>query len=467
MGTDMTSHLNTIRSGALACALAALAPQAMAQGGGTAEQKQVVNTAPVNYWMDISTGQPAQGSGLMGMAMRMGGGGSEGFGDAFGGRDNWFGAANQGMDGKRVDIAIFDRRKSGQVSAEQAIPPSVKLGASLPIRPPVRATGKTPFDEPTDTPPAEGKARITIKTYWGCSATVRPGQPNVQTIEFDSRTGMGVWGEAVRSRVEADRGATSNRNSSFWPNKENGKRVPDDASLAGAHKVSGAGLPDSLSFTIGSAQDFLPAMGLSSSGSKDAVLRLAWSPLAQATAYFVNATGIAMNEGDGGSMDEVVFTQWSSSEVPESGDGLVNYLSNANQDKYLKEKAILPASQNSCDIPSGIFADSMFVNARGIAYGRELNLVHPPRPEDVKVAWDQEWTARVRVKSVATLMVGLEDMMSAGMAGAMAGSETSQLPKCPAPGARDVVADAVLSQIPGGGLLNRRKRDKPAEPCQP
>lgn len=451
----------------MACGLAVLAPHALAQGSN--EPQQVINPAPVNYWMDISTGQPMQGSGLMSMATKMGGGGSPGFGDAFGGRDNWFGAANQGMDGKRVDIAIFDRRKAGQVTAEQTIPPSVKLGASLPLRPPVKATGRTPFDEPADTPPAEGKARITIKTYWGCSAAVRPGQPNVQTIEFDSRAGVGIWGDAVRSRIEADRGATSNRNSSFWPNKENGKRVPDEASLAGTHKVSGTGLPASLSFTIGAAQDFLPAMGLTSSGSKEAVLRLAWSPLAQASAYFVNATGIAMKEGGRGGMDEMVFTQWSSSEVPESGDGLVNFLSNTNQEKYLKEKAILPASQSSCEIPSGIFADSMFVNARGIAYGRELNLVHPPRPEDVKVAWDQEWTARVRVKSVATLMVGLEDLMAGAMGGAYAAgqSDGTRLPKCKPPESRDVVADAVLSQIPGGGLLGRRKRDKPAEPCEP
>jgi len=162
----------------------------------------------------------------------------------------------------------------------------------------------------------------------------------------------------------------------------------------------------------------------------------------------------------------MTFTQWSSSEVPEAGDGLVNYLSNANQEKHLKEKAILPTSKTSCEIPAGIFADAMFVNARGIAYGRELNIVHPERPADPKVAWDQEWTARVRVKSVANLMVGnLSDNMSAGMAAEGMADAGSDLPKCPPPEAGDIVKEALMSQIPGAGLFGKKKKDEPA--CQP
>jgi hypothetical protein len=41
-----------------------------------------------------------------------------------------------------------------------------------------------------------------------------------------------------------------------------------------------------------------------------------------------------------------------------------------------------------------------------IAYGQEANLVFPPRPQDPKIAWEQQWTVRVRVKSTATGMLG-------------------------------------------------------------
>jgi hypothetical protein len=40
-----------------------------------------------------------------------------------------------------------------------------------------------------------------------------------------------------------------------------------------------------------------------------------------------------------------------------------------------------------------------------IAYGAELNLVQPPRPQDPRTPWEQQWAVRVRVKS--TLMAPL------------------------------------------------------------
>jgi hypothetical protein len=50
---------------------------------------------------------------------------------------------------------------------------------------------------------------------------------------------------------------------------------------------------------------------------------------------------------------------------------------------------------------------------RFIAYGEEANFVHPPRPQDPKVEWNQEWAAKVRLKSTATAMLGEGDMTGA------------------------------------------------------
>jgi len=97
---------------------------------------------------------------------------------------------------------------------------------------------------------------------------------------------------------------------------------------------------------------------------------------------------------------------WSSSDVPEPGWGLMDYASNANVDKWLQEKVLLPSSKTQCAIPAGIFAKAQGAMLRGIAYGQELNLVHPPRPTDKRIPWEQEWVARVRVKSVAMLPLG-------------------------------------------------------------
>ncbi|HWS74066.1 MAG TPA: hypothetical protein VN324_02885, partial [Quisquiliibacterium sp.] len=45
---------------------------------------------------------------------------------------------------------------------------------------------------------------------------------------------------------------------------------------------------------------------------------------------------------------------------------------------------------------------------RMIAYGNELNLVHPPRPDDPRKPWEQEWSARIRVKATTMAMLGME-----------------------------------------------------------
>jgi hypothetical protein len=45
---------------------------------------------------------------------------------------------------------------------------------------------------------------------------------------------------------------------------------------------------------------------------------------------------------------------------------------------------------------------------RMIAYGTELNLVHPPRPSDPKIPWEPQWAVKVRVKSVANAMLGMD-----------------------------------------------------------
>lgn len=41
-----------------------------------------------------------------------------------------------------------------------------------------------------------------------------------------------------------------------------------------------------------------------------------------------------------------------------------------------------------------------------IAYGDEANFVHPPRPKDPKVPWEQQWTVKARFKSTASLLLG-------------------------------------------------------------
>jgi hypothetical protein len=390
--------------------LVLLAPAASANGQARAPQ-QVVNPAPVNYWMDVSTGAQAGGGGMLGGLMSgmmggMGGGGAAAGGDpAFGGQDNWFGAAQLPTVGRFTDIAVFDRRRPGQVQASQAIPTGMGLGATLPLLPPPPPSPRaerSPWDEPEEPMPEGEMPTFTIKLYWGCGAQVRQGQPRTVTI---SRDNPAAWGSFMAGRSVRDRGATSESRSSIWPNRTSHPAYRAGASLQGDHRVSGAGLPASLAFRIGAAQDSMPPMNLSVAGRPNGPMNLSWQALPTAAGYFVNASGMSMREGQGGRPDEVTLVMWSASEQPDPGSGLLTYLSNDNLARFQGERVVMPASQTACAVPTGIFAEAMMVNFGAIAYGRELNLVYPDRPSDPRVPWNQEWTARVRVKSQTSLMM--------------------------------------------------------------
>jgi hypothetical protein len=180
--------------------------------------------------------------------------------------------------------------------------------------------------------------------------------------------------------------------------------VPAQASLVGTHTYTGQGVPAGFSVQIPAQQDLMPALEVRQQAS-DGATDLSWSALPTARAYFIAAMGANARE-------EMVI--WTSSEQPDTGFGLTDYQTNPAVDRWLGEKILLSPSTTRCTVPKGVFPEGTGGMLRMIAYGSELNLVHPPRPKDPKVPWEQEWAAKIRVKSVASLMLG---MPGGGMAG--------------------------------------------------
>ncbi len=354
-------------------------------------QTQAVRPPLAQYWMDVATVRmadmdelPKLGA-LGGMAAGMAG--MKGMGEAS------FGATKGMMPGRWLDIAVATQRKPAGTTATQTIPAGLGLGASLPLLPaePVAAKSNLPRSQDRDSDdgmPEQPKGRILL--YWGCSDTVRAGQPKVLDL---ANAKAEDYAQFMRGRATRDRGATSAPGHAIWPNAQSKQQVHQGASLQGEHRVSGDGLPANLQFAIGQVQDFMPPLVLRAQGGGTHATTIAWADQPQARGYFLNAMG--------GNDGEMVL--WSSSETPEPGWGLMDYLSTPNLDLWLADKTLLPTSQTQCAIPAGIFAKAQGAMVRGIAYGQELNLIHPPRPTDRRVAWAQEWSARVRVKSVAML----------------------------------------------------------------
>ncbi len=233
-------------------------------------QQQIVKPPIAQYWMDVAThtmaGMPEMPS-MPGLPSFMGGGGSNTYGNA------------RGMSmGRWLDLALYTRSKPAGTEATHAIPAGMRMGPNLPLLPllPQQPAPK-PGREPED-PPEEMRERPTgrVLIYWGCGETVRAGQPRV--IDLAS-AGTAEFGRAFGGRYVPERGARVAPGYSLWPNEKSRAMVPREASLAGDHAVAGEGVPASLKFAIGQAQDFMPAIQLESRGTLADSIALQWPAL--------------------------------------------------------------------------------------------------------------------------------------------------------------------------------------------
>ncbi len=324
-----------------------------------------------------------------------------------------------GAPGKWLDTALHTRNKPAGTLGTHAIPPNLNMGSSLPLVP-VQASpgGERGPREDVDLERPKGK----LLFYWGCGEAVRPGQPRV--VDF-AKAGPEEFSKFMVGRFAPDRGAKAVPGRSVWPNEQERKRVPNDGSLIGDHAVAGEGVPAGLRFAVGAAHDFMPKVDMSATGDAKGAVPVQWQPVANACAYFVTAMG-ARGE------DEMIM--WSSSEQPDPGWGLMDYLPPAQIESLLREKVILQPTTQNCVIPAGIFAGAQGAMVRMIAYGSELNLAHPPRPADPKAPWNPEWAVRVRVKSTGMTMLGMEEGGRSGTRRAARGEQPAQEKEESSPG---------------------------------
>lgn len=297
--------------------------------------------------------------------------------------------------GKRLKLDLgSSQTASGAPRANHAIPPALAMGASLPLVTPeaVRASGGS--SEPSEASFERPKGRMLI--YWGCGEAVRAGQPVV--LEFASMN-AGDAAKALRSRnVSRPSGPAPGRNRTFgdWPNRENATAVPPGASLVGDHSVAGNYSPD-IRFTVGERHDFMAPVAFDPvRRSAGGAWQVKWQAIPTAIGYFATAVGQGANEND--------VVMWSSSDVQEMGHALMDYLPPAEVQRLIRDRVVMSPQTTECAVPAGVFKveGAMF---NFIAYGDELNVVHPPRPKDPRQAWEPQYAVKVRLKSTGMTML--------------------------------------------------------------
>jgi len=194
-------------------------------------------------------------------------------------------------------------------------------------------------------------------------------------------------------------------------------------------------------FSVGERHDFMAPVAFDPvRKTPTGAFQVKWQSIPTALGYFATAMGQGENQND--------VVMWSSSEVQEMGHALMDYLPPNEVQRLIKERIVMNPQTSECSVPAGIFKGegAMF---NFIAFGDELNVVHPPRPKDPKQIWEQQYAVKVRLKSTGMTMLSERSMdVGRGPASRDTGSEPSegraagsQAPRVPS--ATDAVKEGV------------------------
>lgn len=423
----------------------------------SAQAQQKVSGPLARYWVSAHT---ASGMAAMQASARSSGGGGGGAAMM---------AAMAGGDApapvKLLSLELGSNQPKNPANGEHLIPAGMAMGASLPLLG-ERSAPRQGEVERDRLPREVEDGRILF--FWGCGDSVGAGQPVVLDTK-QMREGrlpptlksFSVNSGPVGPLNSADRGYAD------WLSTRDLRAVPANASLVGDHTVTSTIAPE-IRFSVPEGNDFLGALSLNAqSGASGA--SLTWGTLPQATGYFASAIGAS--DGKSGGVKQAVF--WNSSSVPMYfGYEMSLPLPPAEVARLVRERVVLSPGTTQCTIPKAVLdaAGGSMPMSNLTAFGPEFNHVHPPRPQDLKVEWKQEYAVKVRTVATTSFIEGMgggsvrSARQGAGgqpgrpAATAQAGNnETAATPPAPQTPA-EAMGNAIPNLLPGvapavGGLL--------------
>jgi len=297
--------------------------------------------------------------------------------------------------GKRLKLDLGSSQTAGTAPrAAHGVPSALSMGQSLPLVTPRVERAPTRSEDTEEREFEKPKGRMLL--YWGCGEKIRAGQPVI--LDFANMNPQDAARVFRSHGVSRPRGPAPGRNRTYgaWPNDEDSRPVPDNGSLRGDHVISGNYSPE-IRFAVGERHDFMNAVAFDPvRRTQEGAFAVKWKLVPTATGYFATAVGQGENQTD--------VVMWSSSEVQEMGQALMDYIPPAEVQRLIRDKVVMAPQTTECTVPAGIFkGEGSMLNF--IAYGDELNLVHPPRPKDPKQVWEQVWAVKLRLKSTGMTML--------------------------------------------------------------
>lgn len=440
----------------------AQAPKSEAKAAPKAAPEQQVLPPESRYWMGATTG-----SGLMAMG-----------GMAGGGRPSMGSMMKMAMSGPPSASQTIQLRlgtslgPTGEPEAFHTFPTAAQVNQPIYLETPQPGKGEggtSSYQAP--------KGQITF--YWGCGEKAGPGQPVVLTFDKlmrgENDPELQALAASVNARAVRTPTVSNSKTYGDWPHPDRRKKnrdleatFPLGSSLAGQHVIEGT-YTSKIDFTLPDDRTFMePVRYTSTPVQASGAIALNWNAPARATGYSIGV--MAPEKVDDESANIVM---WSSAERPATFVQM-EHLTPAEVKRMIDLKAVLPPTTTNCTVPAEVIKatknGSMLMFT---AFGDEATFIHPARPADPKVPWDQEWFARVSFKSVRMDMISPEGVMDLGAmtgeSGTAANKELSDEEYCAQLEAQQASKPSVADAIPGGRLLGRfgRKKQEAPPPTDP
>ncbi|MBW8880380.1 MAG: hypothetical protein JF615_02840 [Asticcacaulis sp.] len=409
----MGSTRKAFLRGGSAVAISAIMVAALSGPAMTETTKQVVTGPVAQYWVDTTT---SSGFSLGSMAQ--------------GGRpsmSSMMGMMNGG-NGPQHSMTLrlgSSQGAAGEPQGDHLPPATLDAGNDLPLYYKAVAVGPSqpttyePSQETHDYEPPKGK----ILVFWGCGEHAPKDQPVVidlaKITDPAQRTTL-MRQFAPQVTLDTVRPPAPGNSKTFgeWPNEKSRTGLDSNSSLAGAHTVK-ANYAPAIAFTLDRSQDFLAPIQVSGNQkSATGAVPLPWAAIPGARGFVATVIG--------GSKDTVVM--WTSAASQTGWMGMApDYMTPGDIDRLTASHVLLPGTTTACTVPAEV-AGAVEGAMYGItAYGGETNLSYPPRPTDPKVAWNIQWTTKIRYRSTTGGILGqdMPGMGGGGWGGGQRGDDTA------------------------------------------
>jgi hypothetical protein len=247
-------------------------------------------------------------------------------------------------------------------TATIAIPEGLKLGKTMNL------SLYRPEPEKGTADPKNPDFKIpdfTIKRYWGSSAKVKTGQPEIFSFKDLTPEQKAMMREAAKqAEKKSSYYYKPNWTTGYWPAENQAGTVKKDAVMQGKYSLT-TNYTGNVDITVPKEVNFLAPIKMSSPKFSekipmDKAITFKWDAVPGVLGYYAQIIGM---------QGTTTLIMWNSAEVRTEPDMAWDYLQMADVITYVKDKKFMGPEQVTMTVPAGIFKDCDTVNLRMIGYG--------------------------------------------------------------------------------------------------